>query len=111
MTDLARGAIVSFGERGEYTRKPRPGLVIQRTSTLDHSATVTLCGLTTTAVVNSRTRVTLHPSAINGLRLPSFVMVDKISSISRERIGKLIGHLEPSEMEAVDLSLRRWLDL
>ena len=111
MIDLARGALIIFGERGEFAGKPRPGVVIQRSSTLADSPTVCLCGLTTTDAGFNPARVPLMPSSSNRLHAPSWVMIDKISSISRERIGKVVGALQAQDMEAIDLALRRWLNL
>ena len=111
MTDLIRGTIVSFGERGEYTGKPRPGIVIQHSSTLTLSPSVTLCGLTTFEVPPNRARVPLIPSDANGLRSVSYAMVDKIVSISRTRIGRVIGTLDRRDLDVLDGALRRWLDL
>jgi mRNA interferase MazF len=111
MTDLARGAIVLFGERGEFTGKPRPGVIVQRGSTLADSPSITLCGLTSTPIPGNPLRIAVPPTAANGLRELSFVMIDKLASISRSRIRDVIGALEQDEMAAVDTALRRWLDL
>ena len=111
MTELARGAIVLFGERGEFTGTPRPGVVVQRHSTLADSPSITLCGLTTTATSGNPVRIAIPPTAANGLKALSFVMIDKLASISRNRIREMIGELEHDEMVAVDTALRRWLDL
>ena len=111
MTDLARGSLVTFSDRGEYTGKPRPGLVVQRGSTLADAPSITLCGLTTAPVPANAARVSLMPSPDNRLHEISYVMVDKIVSISRARIRTIFGRLEGEEMEAVDTALRRWLDL
>jgi mRNA interferase MazF len=43
-------------------------------------------------------RVTVDPTATNGLRVRSQVMADKPVTIRRERIGRQIGHLGDQEL-------------
>jgi len=38
-------------------------------------------------------------------------MVDKITSIRRERIAQVIGSLRPPELRALDEAFTRWLGL
>jgi mRNA interferase MazF len=56
-------------------------------------------------------RITLAPAARSGLRQKSQVMIDKLMTIRRERVGKIIGRLSGDEMERLDDSLRLWLAL
>ena len=111
MAELTRGGIVRFAERGDYTSKPRPGVVIQHQSTLADAPSITLCGITTVATPGNVTRIALTPSSRNGLREVCFVMIDKVATIRRERIRDAIGVLEIEEMALIDEALRRWLDL
>jgi mRNA interferase MazF len=111
MIDLHRGDIVFFGERGEFTGKLRPGVVVQRESTLEAAPSVTLCGITTAVMPTNAARVPISPSPENGLEAPSFVMIDKIASISRQRVRRVFGQLAQDEISAVDRALRIWLEL
>lgn len=111
MTDLSRGALALFAERGDCTSKPRPGVIVQHPATLSASASITLCGLTTHRVPPNEARVVVMPSEENGLHEVSFVMVDKIASINRTRIRSVIGTLDDMTMRQVDQALRRWLAL
>jgi mRNA interferase MazF len=56
-------------------------------------------------------RIMIAPDKNNGLNEPSEVMVDKVSSLRRERIAQSIGRLSASDMRAIDTSLRGWLAL
>jgi mRNA interferase MazF len=47
----------------------------------------------------------------NGLETPSEIMVDKISSLRRDRIREQIGRLSPTDLAAVGEALRQWLAL
>jgi mRNA interferase MazF len=111
MIDLHRGNVVFYGERGEFTGKLRPGVVVQRESTLEDAPSVTLCGITTTAMPTNAARVPVMPSPENGLNTPSFVMIDMIASISRQRVRQVFGQLGQDEIAAVDHALRTWLEL
>ncbi|MFZ4746856.1 MAG: type II toxin-antitoxin system PemK/MazF family toxin [Sphingomonas sp.] len=62
MIELKRGDIVLFAERGKCTGKLRPGVVVQRDSTLQDAPSVTLCGLTSFAMPTHRSRIAISPS-------------------------------------------------
>jgi mRNA interferase MazF len=111
MTELRRGQVVLAAERGDYTGKPRPMLIVQRTATLDASAGVTMCGFTTTVAATEPMRVAVLHLEGTGLSEPSMVMVDKVSTLRRERVREVIGELSDAKMREVDAALRRWLDL
>ena len=111
MTELKRGDIVLYGERGEYTGKLRPGVVVQRESTLEDAPSVTLCGFTSFPMPTHGSRIAISPSAENGLDQPSFIMIDKIVSISRPRVREIVGKLNKDEVEMMNTALRRWLEL
>ena len=51
-------------------------------------------------------RIAIDPSADNGLRTQSQVMVDKVQALSRERIRKRAGALSATDMAQVDIALR-----
>ena len=111
MIELRRGCVVLYSERGEYTGKLRPGVVLQRDNTLVEAPSVTLCGLTSHAMPSHEARIVVVPDAGNGVHHVSFVMIDKVVSISRPRVREVLGRLDPATMSRVDLGLRRWLDL
>ena len=56
-------------------------------------------------------RIIVEPSAINGLRKRSQLLVDKLFTVPIEGIGSSIGRLETSVMAELDLALRDWLAL
>ena len=111
MIELARGAMVLFAERGDYTSKPRPGVIVQRDVTLSDAPSITLCGVTTHAIGANAARIALVPSAENGLLKPAYIMIDKVASIRRYRIRERVGMLHIEDMRQIDIALRRWLDL
>jgi mRNA interferase MazF len=53
----------------------------------------------------------MPPSPVTGLRTRSQIIVDKIATYPRERVGKIIGQLDESTLAAVDGALATWLGL
>jgi len=108
---LKRGAIVVVAARGAYTGKPRPALVVQSDLFNPTHSSVTLCPITSDCVDAPLFRLNLPPGARTGLRAVSQVMIDKVVSVPRTAISGEIGECDPSELDAVDDGLRRWLGL
>lgn len=111
MEGLTRGAIVTVAGGGDYTGKPRPALVVQSDLFNPTHASVTVCPLTSERVDAPMFRIDVDPSAENGLKRPSQVMVDKVTSIRRDRALKIIGNLEQARLTEIERSLRLWMDL
>lgn len=108
---MKRGAIVVVAARGAYTGKPRPALVVQSDLFNPTHASVTICPITSDCVDAPLFRLTLPPGSRTGLRAVSQVMIDKIVSVPRAAVSEEIDECDPAEIEAVDDSLRRWLQL
>jgi len=56
-------------------------------------------------------RIPVEPDISNGLRQSSFIMSDKLITLPVQRIGPLIGQLDPSSMKRLAVALRFWIDL
>ena len=108
---MNRGSIVVVAAKGAYTGKPRPAVVVQSDLFNPTHASVTVCPLTTDCVDAPLFRVTVAGGARTGLRDISQVMVDKVASVPRERVGQEIGQCTEDEIEAIDRALRGWLSL
>lgn len=97
-----RGDMVTVSLPGDYG-KPRPALIIQ-TDLLSDLDSVVLCPVTTD-LRTATFRVTVEPTPLNGLKTLSQVMIDKISTLPRARVGKPFGQLESERMRMVDRAL------
>jgi mRNA interferase MazF len=51
------------------------------------------------------------PNARNGLNLPSRLMVDKLTTVSKERLGAKIGRLDDEDMLRLDRAMLVFLGL
>ncbi len=95
---------------GDYG-KPRPALVVQSDLFNATHASITVAPVTSTIVDTPLFRMTVEPSRRNGLRLVSQIMVDKVTTVRRERLGRTIGRLEEDVMLRVSRALTLWLGI
>ena len=98
---MKRGDIVTVAAPGDYG-KPRPAIVIQSDFLNQTHASIMLCLMTSELVQAPLFRIDVSPSPENGLQKPSQIMVDKILTVRRERIGKCIGRLEGKVMRELE---------
>ena len=92
---------------GDYG-KPRPALVIQ-SDLFDAHSSVTILPVTSELREAPLFRIAITPSAANGLRSPSQVMVDKAQTVARAKIGKTMGRLDDEVMVGVNRALAVFL--
>jgi mRNA interferase MazF len=88
--------------------KPRPALIVQSESFGDVDS-ITFLPLTTDVTEARTFRVLIVPTAENGLRSPSQVMADKCSTLPRNKVGDVFGHLGDPDMTAVNRALAIFL--
>ncbi len=101
-----RGDFVTVAMQEDFG-KPRPALVIQADLFVEH-ASVTVLPLSGIAPL---LRVTLQPSARNGLQKPSQVMVDKAVTVKRDKLGESFGHIEADKLLEVERCLALFLGI
>lgn len=106
---MKRGDIITVAVQGDYG-KPRPALVIQ-SNNFDKHPSITILPVTSKIVDAPLIRLTLKPSKKNGLVKQSQVMVDKATTIPREKAGKHIGSLEMSAMLEIERCLAVFLGI
>lgn len=104
---MRRGEVVTVALPGDFG-KPRPALIIQADQ-FDATGTLTLALLSGTLVDAPLFRLTVEPTALNGLRKPSQIMIDKIMTVKRDRLGDAFGKLDDETMLAVSRSLALFL--
>jgi mRNA interferase MazF len=101
---MRRGDIVTVAVRGDYG-KPLPAIIVQSDAFPAHHASVVVCQMTSDLAEAPDFRVTIEPSAENGLQVRSQVMADKPVTIRRERIGRRIGSLRAEELARLNGAL------
>ncbi len=106
---MKRGDLVTIAVGGDYG-KPRPALVIQADA-FRALGSVTVLRLTSELHDWPTFRVTVQPSASNGLRAPSQVMIDRAIALPREKVGAMFGHVDDTVMLTVSRALVSFLGL
>jgi mRNA interferase MazF len=93
---VRRAEIWTVSGGGTYTGKPRPAVIVQD----DHFNTdsVVLCPFTTDPTDAPLFRLLISPDHSNGLEQPSRIMVDKITTVRRSRLGSRIGVLDDANI-------------
>lgn len=104
-----RGELVTITLQGDFG-KPRPALVIQADA-FNEQATVTVLPITSTLVAAPLFRITLQPSVETGLQKPSQVMVDKVMTVKRDKVGQAFGHIDADAMVEVERCLAVFLGI
>lgn len=106
---MTRGDLVTIAVQGDFG-KPRPALVIQADLFSEHGTT-TVLPITSTLVAAPLLRVTLQPSAENGLPRPSQVMVDQAITVKRDKLGASIGRIDADAMVEIERCLALFLGI
>jgi mRNA interferase MazF len=106
---VKRGDIIRIVLQGDFG-KPRPALVVQNDDFAEIPSLSVLPFSTDLRNVPD-IRITVEPTATNGLLERSQIMVDKITTVSLKKIGQQIGHLSSADMAAVDRVLAVFLKL
>lgn len=106
---MKRGDLVTIAMSGDFG-KPRPALVVQ-SDHFEETGTVTVLLISSTLVEAPLIRLGVQPSAENGLRKPSQIMIDKIMSVKRTNLRESFGHLNEEAMISVTRSLAVFLGL
>ena len=101
---MRRGDVVTVAATGDYG-KPRPAVIVQTDALPDEHASVVVCQMTSELSEAPEFRVTVEPTQRNGLRARSQVMADKPVTIRRERIGRLVGHLDEDDIARLNVAL------
>jgi len=106
---MQRGDLVSVAIQGDFG-KPRPALVIQSPLFASHTS-VTVLFVTSTLVDAPLLRVTVQAAPGNGLEKTSQIMIDKSMTLKREKIGPVLGRVNPDELTQVERSLAVFLGI
>lgn len=105
-----RGEIWTVAGGSSYTGKPRPAVIVQDNA-FNATNSIVVCAFTTDVTRAEYLRVPIAPDGKNGLQEASSVMIDKVVSVPRDRLGQRIGELSAGDMSRVNLALLVFLGL
>ncbi len=94
---MKRGEIWTAAAGSGYVGKPRPVVIVQD-DRFDATSSVTVCAMTTDSTDAPLFRLVIEPDAVNQLRGTSRLMVDKITTVPRAKLGERIGHLADEDI-------------
>lgn len=107
---MKRGDVWTVAGGRDYAGKPRPAVVLQDDA-FDATASVTICPFTTRSVEATMVRLPIDPSERNGLRAASQLMIDKITTVSKEKLKSRVGRLSDQDIVRVDRAVLVFLGL
>ena len=94
---MRRGEIWTVAGGQDYAGKPRPALIIQDDS-FDATKSMTICAFTTDETEAPLFRLPVAPGARNGLSAPCRLMIDKITTVPKSKLGARIGRLDDEDL-------------
>lgn len=94
---MRRGEVWTAAAGSGYVGKPRPVAIIQD-DRFDATVSVTICAFTTDPTEAPLFRLLVEPNQVNGLREPSSLMVDKITTVPRSKLGDRLGRLSDDDI-------------
>jgi mRNA interferase MazF len=106
---MRRGDFVTVAIQGEFG-KPMPALVVQANQ-FDGLATLNVLPVTSTIVDAPLLRITVEPDERNRLARRSQVMIDKIITVRRDKVGPAFGAAGDELMLAVNRALLVFLGI
>ena len=107
---MRRGEIWTVAGGKDYAGKPRPVVIVQDDS-FDATASITVCAFTTNETEAPLFRLSIEPNERNGLRTACRLMVDKISTVPKSKIGARIGRLDDADIVRLNQAVLIFLGL
>ena len=107
---MKRGEIWTVAGGKDYARKPRPVVILQD-DRFDRTDSITVCGFTTDPTDAPLLRLLVQPSDTNGLRAACRLMVDKITTVPKARVGALVGCLAAQDVARLERAVLVFLGI
>jgi len=98
---VKRGEIWTVSGGGDYAEKPRLVVILQD-DRFDATASITVCAFTTDPTSAPLFRLMVAPNVRNGLQVACSLMVDKITTVPKSKIGHQVGRLDTEDMVRLD---------
>jgi mRNA interferase MazF len=107
---VKRGEIWTAAGGKDYAGKPRPVVIIQD-NRFDLTDSVTVCAFTTDPTNAPLFRLLVKPSQTNGLRADCRLMVDKLTTVPKAKIGAYVGRLADQDIVRLNRALLVFLGI
>jgi mRNA interferase MazF len=107
---VRRGELWTAAGGKNYAGKPRPVLIVQD-DRFDATDSVTICPVTSDPTAIPLLRIHLDARSSTELTRPSSIMVDKLTTMPRSKLGKHIGQVSDTDLLALSRALVVFLGL
>jgi mRNA interferase MazF len=107
---MRRGEIWTAAGGKDHAGKPRPVVIVQD-DRFDATALVTVCAFTTDPTDAPLLRLPVEPNERNGLRAPCGLMLDKITTVPKTKLGSRVGRLDDEEVLRLNRAMLVFLGL
>jgi mRNA interferase MazF len=107
---VRRGEIWTIAGGKDYGGKPRPAVIVQDDS-FDATDSITICAFTTDETDAPLFRLPLQPNERNGLRPACRLMVDKITTVPKAKVGARVGRLDDDDILRLNQAVLVFLGL
>jgi len=107
---MKRGDIWTVAGGKDHAGKPRPAVIVQDDS-FDATDSITLCAFTTDETEAPLFRLSVQPSEGNGPRAACRLMVDKITTVPKTKVGRRVGRLHEEDIPRLNQAILVFLGL
>jgi len=107
---VRRGELWTAAGGKHYAGKPRPVLVVQD-DRFNATDSITVCPLTSDPTEIPLLRIPLDVQSGTALTQPSIIMVDKLTTMPRSKLGEHIGKVSDTDLLALSRALVVFLGL
>lgn len=107
---MTRGEVWTVSGGKDYAGKPRPVVIVQDDS-FDATDSITICAFTTDPTDAPLFRLPVEPSERNGLHSSSRLMVDKITTVPKSKVGERVGRLDDEDVVRLNQAVMVYLGL
>ncbi len=109
VAEVRRGDVVLVAG-GVYASKPRPAVVIQD-DLFEGTDSVTVSPFTTTLIDAPLLRMPVPSDDSTGIDEPSFIMIDKLTTVRRSNVRERVGRLDSVQLLELERRLIVFLGL
>ncbi|MCC7325707.1 MAG: type II toxin-antitoxin system PemK/MazF family toxin [Burkholderiales bacterium] len=107
---MRRGEVWIVSGGSSYAGKPRPAVIVQDDS-FDATDSITICTFTTDPTEAPLFRLVVEPNEGNGLRFACRLMVDKITTVPKAKMGAQVGRLDDEDMVRLNQAMTVFLGM
>ncbi len=107
---MRRGDIWTVSGGKDYAGKPRPAVIVQDDS-FDGTDSIAICAFTSDETEAPLFRLPVEPNERNGLSVTCRMMVDKITTVPKSKLGVHIGRLDDEDILRLNRAMLVFLGL